>query len=118
MTASAWRSIYDSQEQVIITSTGTHIRRPASGCFAGFVRGGAFSGTLVAIRAIHFQEGRSKRVASAPLALLGSLSDRCVNVAGLDIEHLQEWVGRTETRSDQVTPAPVAALAATLDIEG
>jgi 3-methylfumaryl-CoA hydratase len=35
----------------------------------------------------------------------------------LDIEHLQQWVGNTETRSDQVTAAPVAALAATLDIE-
>lgn len=35
----------------------------------------------------------------------------------MDIEHLQQWVGKTETRSDLVTAAPVAALAATLDIE-
>jgi 3-methylfumaryl-CoA hydratase len=35
----------------------------------------------------------------------------------LEIEHLQQWVGKTETRSDLVTAAPVAALAATLDIE-
>jgi 3-methylfumaryl-CoA hydratase len=28
---------------------------------------------------------------------------------------LLAWVGRTETRVDQVTPTPVAALAATLD---
>jgi 3-methylfumaryl-CoA hydratase len=35
----------------------------------------------------------------------------------LDIEHLQQWVGKTETRSDLVTAAPIAALAATLDIE-
>jgi 3-methylfumaryl-CoA hydratase len=35
----------------------------------------------------------------------------------LDIEHLQQWVGKTETRSDQVTAAPIAALGATLDIE-
>jgi 3-methylfumaryl-CoA hydratase len=35
----------------------------------------------------------------------------------LGIEHLQQWVGKTETRSDQVAPAPIAALAATLDIE-
>ena len=47
----------------------------------------------------------------------GSLSDRYVNVAGLDIEHLQQWVGKTETRLDLVTAAPVAALAATLDLE-
>jgi len=47
----------------------------------------------------------------------GSLSDRYVNVAGLDIEHLQQWVGKTETRLDLVTAPPVAALAATLDLE-
>src|SRR5437868_5627828 len=28
---------------------------------------------------------------------------------------LQEWIGRTESRTDLVTPVPVAALAATLD---
>jgi 3-methylfumaryl-CoA hydratase len=38
-------------------------------------------------------------------------------VTGLDIAHLQEWVGRSETRLDQVTAAPIAALAATLDLE-
>lgn len=35
----------------------------------------------------------------------------------MDIEHLQKWAGKTETHSDQVTAAPIAALAATLDIE-
>ena len=33
----------------------------------------------------------------------------------MDIVHLSEWIGRTETSSDEVTRAPVAALAATLD---
>jgi 3-methylfumaryl-CoA hydratase len=33
----------------------------------------------------------------------------------LDIAHLQRWIGKTETRSDEVTLAPVAALSATLD---
>ena len=33
----------------------------------------------------------------------------------LDIVHLQQWVGRSETRTDVVTAAPVAALSATLD---
>lgn len=33
----------------------------------------------------------------------------------MDIAQLQQWVGRTEKRSDQVTLAPVAALSATLD---
>jgi len=33
----------------------------------------------------------------------------------LNIEQLQEWVGKTETRTDRVTAAPMAALAATLD---
>ncbi len=35
----------------------------------------------------------------------------------MDIANLQQWVGTTETRTDVVTAAPVAALAATLDIE-
>lgn len=35
----------------------------------------------------------------------------------LDIAYLQQWIGRTETRGDVVTAAPVAALSATLDRE-
>jgi 3-methylfumaryl-CoA hydratase len=35
----------------------------------------------------------------------------------LDIEHLRQWIGKTESMSDAVTPVPLAALAATLDIE-
>ena len=31
--------------------------------------------------------------------------------------NLADWVGRTETTEDQITPAPIAALAATLDRE-
>jgi 3-methylfumaryl-CoA hydratase len=33
----------------------------------------------------------------------------------IDIEHLRTWIGKTETHHDQVTPTPIAALAATLD---
>ncbi|MBC6959105.1 MAG: acyl-CoA dehydrogenase [Lautropia sp.] len=33
----------------------------------------------------------------------------------MDIESLQQWIGRTERRSDVVTATPVAALSATLD---
>jgi len=33
----------------------------------------------------------------------------------MDLQHLTDWVGRTETRTDHVTATPVAALAATLD---
>ena len=33
----------------------------------------------------------------------------------LELEQLCSWIGRTETRTDQVCAAPVAALAATLD---
>jgi 3-methylfumaryl-CoA hydratase len=33
----------------------------------------------------------------------------------MDIVHLSEWIGRTETAIDEVTRVPVAALAATLD---
>lgn len=34
-----------------------------------------------------------------------------------DIASLQEWVGRTDTRTEEVTAAPIAALSATLDRE-
>lgn len=33
----------------------------------------------------------------------------------LNLNYLREWVGRTETVSDQITSAPIAALSATLD---
>lgn len=33
----------------------------------------------------------------------------------MDIDHLREWIGRTETRLDQATAAPIAALSVTLD---
>lgn len=35
----------------------------------------------------------------------------------MDIAHLREWVGRTESATAQITPTPVAALSATLDID-
>lgn len=84
--------MYESQEQVIITRTGTHIRKPVRRPWGWFVNWGEARGILVAIQ-------------------------RYANVAGLDIKHLQEWVGRSETRPDQITAAPMAALAATLDLE-
>jgi 3-methylfumaryl-CoA hydratase len=34
-----------------------------------------------------------------------------------NIAHLREWIGKTEALSDQITPTPMAALAAALDIE-
>jgi 3-methylfumaryl-CoA hydratase len=33
----------------------------------------------------------------------------------MDMPYLREWLGRTESRSDHVTPTPVTALSATLD---
>jgi 3-methylfumaryl-CoA hydratase len=33
----------------------------------------------------------------------------------LTISHLEDWIGRTETSVDRITPAPLAALSATLD---
>jgi 3-methylfumaryl-CoA hydratase len=35
----------------------------------------------------------------------------------VDIENLRQWIGKTESVSDVVTPVPIAALAATLDID-
>ena len=43
------------------------------------------------------------------------MSGQSIMVASMDIAHLQQWIGRTETRTDQVTLAPMAALTATLD---
>ena len=37
------------------------------------------------------------------------------DLVDLNINYLREWVGRTETISDQITSVPVAALSATLD---
>jgi 3-methylfumaryl-CoA hydratase len=37
--------------------------------------------------------------------------------ADVDIAEFQSWVGKTETVSDQITPVPIAALRATLDID-
>lgn len=34
----------------------------------------------------------------------------------MTLDSLRDWIGRTEERADQVTPTPVAALAATLDL--
>jgi len=33
----------------------------------------------------------------------------------VDIDHLREWIGKTESREDRITLAPMAALSATLD---
>ncbi|MBF8270177.1 MAG: hypothetical protein HW386_1886 [Gammaproteobacteria bacterium] len=38
-------------------------------------------------------------------------------MAEIDIEYLKRWIGRTETSLDCVTPVPVAALRATLDLD-
>jgi 3-methylfumaryl-CoA hydratase len=34
----------------------------------------------------------------------------------IDIKNLRTWIGKTESATDQITPTPIAALAATLDI--
>lgn len=33
----------------------------------------------------------------------------------MDLDHLRDWIGRSEQRSDEVTAVPIAALSATLD---
>jgi 3-methylfumaryl-CoA hydratase len=35
--------------------------------------------------------------------------------SALNIDHLREWIGKTETRDDRITLTPMAALSATLD---
>jgi len=37
------------------------------------------------------------------------------NAIAVDLDHLRGWIGRTETRVDKATAAPIAALSATLD---
>ncbi len=36
-------------------------------------------------------------------------------MANIEVQDFQQWVGRTETRKDHITTAPIAALSATLD---
>ena len=43
-----------------------------------------------------------------------SESTRTLDAATLD--HLQSWVGRTETLTDDITAGPVRGLSATLDL--
>ena len=33
----------------------------------------------------------------------------------MDLQHLREWIGRIERRTDEVTVMPIAAMSATLD---
>jgi 3-methylfumaryl-CoA hydratase len=40
-----------------------------------------------------------------------------METANLNVEHLREWIGKTESRADHVTITPIAALSATLDRE-
>ncbi len=47
----------------------------------------------------------------------GSNFAKCRETREVDIAHLREWIGKTESTSDQLTPTPIAALAATLDID-
>ena len=43
------------------------------------------------------------------------MASTSANEVKLDLDHLREWIGRTETRHDLVTGRSVAAMAATLD---
>ena len=38
-----------------------------------------------------------------------------METVNVNIDHLREWIGKTETREDRVTLTPIAALSATLD---
>jgi len=38
-----------------------------------------------------------------------------MNTTATPLDHLSEWIGRSEQRDDEVTPAPLAGLTATLD---
>ena len=66
---------------------------------------------MMAPEATHMRQSRS-RVSS--MFVRQSIM---VESSVLDIASLQAWVGRTESRSDEVTAAPMAALSATLDRE-
>ena len=35
----------------------------------------------------------------------------------LNLDHLREWIGKTESQTDRITSVPIAALSATLDRE-
>src|ERR1039458_10007396 len=39
-------------------------------------------------------------------------------IGEVDITELQKWVGKTETQTDQITATPLAAMSATLEMDG
>ncbi len=41
-----------------------------------------------------------------------------MNAPAAGLDHLRDWIGRTEERIDRITPTPIAALGATLDLDG
>jgi 3-methylfumaryl-CoA hydratase len=57
---------------------------------------------------------------SAILGFMAVRSTRAAYIASInmsiDIKHLQDWIGKTEHRSDRVAAMPYAAMAATLDL--
>jgi 3-methylfumaryl-CoA hydratase len=40
-----------------------------------------------------------------------------VNAPATGLDHLRDWIGRTEERTDHAAPTPIAALGATLDLD-
>lgn len=40
-----------------------------------------------------------------------------MNAPAAGLDHLRDWIGRTEERVDRITPTPIAALGATLDLD-
>src|SRR5271154_2505441 len=102
------------------------MRQPVASEFTESTSGAAVMGALagILISSLPFSEeagvyharfASSRSMVMSPMAL--SDGAEFMRIAEMDIAHLQKWVGKTESASDQVTPTPLAALSATLDIE-
>jgi len=76
------------------------------GAFRGVMGSGSVS------RAVRSEQKRG----NVPCAAESSWQESA-EFAKLDSVELQKWVEKTETVSDQITPVPIAALRATLDID-
>jgi 3-methylfumaryl-CoA hydratase len=61
------------------------------------------------------QELRLRKIPA--LQVVSQWQEDEMETANLNVEHLREWIGKTESRSDHVTITPIAALSATLDRE-
>jgi 3-methylfumaryl-CoA hydratase len=56
-----------------------------------------------------------ERVRDSQIAAAAAMTQACEMNAAASLDHLRDWIGRSEQRDDLLTAAPLAGLSATLD---